>query len=357
MIVRGNFSEKISILIKEQKHSQSRWHRRLERLLLQVHLLVQERKSMGYHPRIECKKIATFQTTRTQRSELWFVNNTKLEEKILGFAAKYAKRYDVKLYALAIEGNHIQFPALFPKGNRAHFMRDFNSMVARTVPRYQRTYPGGKLWARRYSAEYLAGEGAIEKQFFYTVLQPVYDGLVDRIEQYEWYNCFEDAIHGRVKTFKVVRWKEYNDAKRWNDKVLIEEYTDTFELKYERLPGYEELSQEEYITLMREKLKEWTQIAIEVRPAKKAAGREALRRVRPGSIPRHTKVSGMYDFRPRALGEDKKSIDEANEWYFSFHFRYKSASRRYRMGKKNVRFPKGSYKPPTFTVVDSRSTL
>jgi hypothetical protein len=121
---------------------------------------------MSYHPRIECKDVASFQTTRSRNSELWFVNNKELEEAILGYAARYATRYEIKLYALAIEGNHIQKAAGFPKANRAFFMRDFNSAVARAVPRYQRDYPGGPLWARRYSAEYMADDLDIEDRFF-----------------------------------------------------------------------------------------------------------------------------------------------------------------------------------------------
>ena len=152
---------------------------------------------MGYHPRIETKQVPTFQTTRTRRSELWFVNNKDLEDAILGQAAKCQARYGVKLYAFAIEGNHIQFPALFPNANRANFMRDFNSWVARAVPRFQKNYPGGRLWARRFSSEYLPGNDDVEELFFYTVLQAVQDGLVDDIADYPGYNCFEDAIRGR----------------------------------------------------------------------------------------------------------------------------------------------------------------
>lgn len=106
---------------------------------------------MSYNPRIECQDVASFQTTRARNSELWFVNNHQLEEAILGYAALYSTRYEVKMYALAIEGNHIQKVAQFPKANRAHFMRDFNSAVARSVARYQSNYKGGTLWARRYS--------------------------------------------------------------------------------------------------------------------------------------------------------------------------------------------------------------
>lgn len=107
--------------------------------------------AMSYNPRIECQDVASFQTTRARNSELWFVNNHQLEEAILGYAALYSTRYEVKMYALAIEGNHIQKVAQFPKANRAHFMRDFNSAVARSVARYQSNYKGGTLWARRYS--------------------------------------------------------------------------------------------------------------------------------------------------------------------------------------------------------------
>ena len=74
---------------------------------------------MGYHPRIECKDRANFLTSRTLQSRLWFLNNEAFEDKILSLVAKYANRYEVKLYALAIEGNHTQKPASFPKENRA----------------------------------------------------------------------------------------------------------------------------------------------------------------------------------------------------------------------------------------------
>jgi hypothetical protein len=79
---------------------------------------------MGYHPRIESTKLPSFVTTRSRNSELWFINNKPLEDAILGYAAKYKERYGAKLYALAIEGNHIQGPILFPKANRSDFMRD-----------------------------------------------------------------------------------------------------------------------------------------------------------------------------------------------------------------------------------------
>ncbi len=305
---------------------------------------------MSYHPRIECKDVASFQTTRSRNSELWFVNNKELEEAILGYAARYATRYEVKLYALAIEGNHIQKAAGFPKANRAFFMRDFNSAVARAVPRYQRDYPGGRFWARRYSAEYMAADLDIEDRFFYTVLQPVNDGLVDDIRDYPGYNCFEDAVTGTERQFKVVRWKEYNDARRWNKSVSIDDFTEVCTLKYERVPGYEKLSQAKYVSMMRKKLKERTAAIIRARDGKPCAGAALLKETKPGARPKKTKTSGPKDHRPRIYAKNPERRSTAESWYFSIYFEYKGCSKRYRAGEADVVFPAGTYKPPLFTV-------
>ena len=310
---------------------------------------------MGYHPRIECKKIATFQTTRSRCSELWFVNNSALDQDILGYAAKYSAHHKVKLYAMAIEGNHIQFPAHFPKANRAHFMRDFNSLVAKAVARRQSSYPGGKLWARRYSAEYLPGAQDIEEQFFYTVLQPVQDGLVDDIKDYPGYNCFEDAISGVTRKYPVVNWKAYNDTRRWDPTVTIEEFTELHDLRYERLPGYKNLPRAEYMKLMREKLRERTVQVLEERQSpkgtkRKSLGAKALKEVKPGASPRSTKTSSRYQHRPRILSKDNERRAQGKSWYFSIYFKYREVSEKFRGGDLRAKFPAGTYRPPTFTV-------
>ncbi len=136
---------------------------------------------MSYHPRIESGELASLCTTRCRASELWFINNRPLEEAILGYAAKYGERYSLKLYALGIEGNHIHHLAHYPKANRADFMRDFTSSTARAVPRYTPEYTGGRLIGRRYSQEFLPNPEDIEEYFFYIALQPIQDGLVERL--------------------------------------------------------------------------------------------------------------------------------------------------------------------------------
>ena len=151
---------------------------------------------MGNHPRIETDEYSNFLTSRTINSQLWFVNNEPLENAILGYLAKYSEWRNVSLYAFAIEGNHTHTVADFPDNNRADFMRDLNAQIAKAVPRFVASHPGGPLWARRYSNEFLPSDEDLENWFFYTVLQPVQDGLVERISDYPGYNCFHDAVWG-----------------------------------------------------------------------------------------------------------------------------------------------------------------
>jgi len=308
---------------------------------------------MSYHPRIECSEIACLQTTRTRNSELWFVNNDELEDAILGYAARYSTRYEVIMYALAIEGNHTHQINHFPNANRAHYMRDFNSSVARAIPRFQTNYPGGRPWARRYSSDFLPSAADIEEYFFYVVLQPVKDGLVNDIRQYPGYNCFEDAVTGRVRQYCVVNWKKYNDAKRWDPNVPIEKFLETHSLKFSRLPGYEGLSQAEYESMMRRKLKKRTADIIRQRAGKPCLGADKLTMVQPGSRPHRTKTSSRYDHRPRVLSRNPKRRATGNDWYFQTIGEYKHCSKLYRAGDLTVVFPKGTYKPPLFTVAFS----
>ena len=266
----------------------------------------------------------------------------------MGYCAKFSERYAVGLYALAIEGNHLHQLADYPNGNRAAYQRDLNACVARAVPRYVPSYPGGGLWSRRYSGEYVPGAEDIEEYFFYVVLQPVQDGLVDRISEYPGYNCFCDAVNGISRKFKVVDWAAYNEARRWRADVRLSDYVETVELRYRRLPGYEQLSPEQYRRVMYEKLEARRQRIIAERQGRPAAGRRAIQARRPGSRPRHSKTSQRYSHRPRVLSVCPERRARARAWYFDIYWAFREASRSFRAGNLTVNFPPGTYRPHLF---------
>jgi hypothetical protein len=304
---------------------------------------------MSYHPRIESKDHTSFTTSRCRNSELWFVNNKQLEARILAYLAKYTTIYEVILYGFAIEGNHIQMAADFPKENRADFKRVFNSVVARLVPTYCKDYSGGRLFERRYSCEIMPQHtDDIEDRVFYLALQAVQDGLVQKISDYPGYNFFHDAIHNIEREHKVVDWTAYNRAKRGNPNISIKYFETTYKLKYHRIPGYEDLSQKDYSKALSKKLEKRRTETVKKRleEGKGFLGTELLKQVKPGARPQSTKKSDRNSFRPRVLSICPLRRAEAKKFYFDCYTNFKDASKKLREGILNIIFPHGMYKPP-----------
>ena len=303
---------------------------------------------MSYHPRIESREHFSFITSRCRNSELWFANNKKLETKILTATAKYSNRYNISLYAFCIEGNHIHQLIHTPDCNRSKYLRDQNSTIARAVPYYVPNYNGGKLWGRRFSSDLVYDNGQdLENWFFYTVLQPVKDGLVDNIFNYREYNCFMDAVSGKKRIFKEVNWKAFNLAKKKNPKAKPKDYLETYTLEYKRIPGYEHLTQAEYKQRMKQELYRRQNALVKAKREKGEdfLGVNRLKQVVPGSLPNNSKTSERYTRRPRVLSVCALRRQQLLDFYFDCLLKYRRASSEYRAGNLNVEFPPGMYKP------------
>lgn len=63
----------------------------------------------------------------------------------------------------------------------------------------------------------------------------------------------------------------------------IEKLTKLCTLKYDRLPGYEKLSQRQYKSMMRKKLKERTAQIVQARDGKPSLGAARLKEIKPGA--------------------------------------------------------------------------
>jgi hypothetical protein len=307
-----------------------------------------KRKSQSQPLRIEHPYYGSFITSRCINSLLWFINNPALEQRMLGYLAKYREKYDTKLYAFVFQGNHYHNVSVFPGCNRAAFQRDFNARFAEAVRKEVANFPGGPLFERRYSSEALPNAEDIEKQFFYAALQPIRSGLVEFLSEYPAYNSFSDAIWGREKVFRVFREAEYNERKRFNKNIRREDFIDEFVLKYDRLPGYEHLSQKEYAELMLKKFEEQRKVIVAEYKAKghKFLKREDFYRTVPGSAPQQTKKSKPWSRRPLVLSACPETIKQYYNEFYRTCRPYKEASARYLRGEKDVVFPPGTYKPP-----------
>jgi hypothetical protein len=209
-------------------------------------------------------------------------------------------------------------------------------------------FPGGSLFQRRYSTEALKYGEDIEDQFFYSALQPIQAGLVEHLKEYPGYNSFHDAIWGIERKVRVFRRGEFNERKRYNQKLRKEDFTDEYTLRYDRVPGYDHLTQEEYATMMLEKFELRRQLIVAGYKAKghKFLTRKELERTVPGSRPKKTKKSRRDSPRPISLSKRSSTKKEYKEEFFPISQEYNVASERYLRGEKDVVFPPGTYRPP-----------
>lgn len=309
---------------------------------------------MSYQLRIENPDTTNFITTRTRNSELWFTEfPAELKSEILGRLAKYQQHYQVQLYCIPIQGNHFHLIARFPSGNRAAFMRDFNSQFARLCKRFIPAMPMGPLWGRRYSNQTLDDDASIRKYFYYCALQAVHSGLTEHPEQYSGYNSLNESLNDTPTTYIVTDWTAYNNARRFNPKVPITRYQEAFQLTFSRLPGFDPaLSSAEYRQqVLAEVERRRLELVKERTDAGKGfAGPVALAAIKPGTCPHQTKLSNRATKLVVSLACDLFTRERCREEYYTIKDTHRVASRKFLAGETSVTFPKGTYRPPSFTM-------
>jgi len=302
---------------------------------------------MGKALRVEQADTVWFITSRTNRSELWFIHCPKLIERMKAYLAKYVEKHSVIIYAHCIVGNHFHLIAKFPLRNKAAFMRDLNSITARLVRKYQRNFGSGTLFSRPHHALALLDNNAIEDKFLYTLLNFVSSGIVERIGDHpDSFGTF-DPVTGISRTFKIICWRTYRDKKRYNKKLKPSDFEKKYTLTYTRLPGYEHLSQKEYEKLLRKKIEDRRCQLVEERfkAGKGFLGIKKLKEQTPGQKPKTTKTSSESSFMPIVQCSCPKLKEEYLKFYFDTVAEFRACFKKLKQGKQNVTFPSGTYPP------------
>ena len=292
---------------------------------------------------IEVEDIAVHTSIRTQKSELWFINNPLLVNEVKAYLAKYVFKYGVHLYAAEIMGNHIHIVAKYPNKNRADFKRDFFSQVARITKR-RTTFGEGKLWSGRSSDQFLPNNEDILYYFYYVVLNPISSGVTRHIKSYKGLNLFDDIIQKQNLKYQVINYADFANRKRYNQDLQLQDCVEEYSLKCHRLPGYESLSENEYLQFLKNELKIRSAAAIETR-IKEGKGFLENKKLIVGSHPRETKKSKL---KPIVLSLCYESKMLMLEWYKSIRKWFIESSHRYRNGELEVLFPSGTYRPHFF---------
>jgi len=297
---------------------------------------------------IEDKTKTYFITTRTAGSKLWFAGkmNKDLENGILACLARYQQIHGVKILGFIIMGNHYHLIAQFPNANRAQFMRDFNSAIARLVGRYFEQHGRRSVWARRYSWQILPRNKDILHWFLYLVANPTSSGLIEDPLRYPGYNSFLKA----PKDYYWIDYSKYCLAKRSKPDISLDEFKTKYTLTYSKLPGFEKQAKGVYEASLKGKLTLHTDDIIAKRRSegKSFMGIHKLLKQSPGQSPKTTKQGKRYSFRPIVLTLCKDTRKKILDAYFSIRDSFLAASQLLRQGVHSAVFPSGTCKPSVF---------
>lgn len=296
---------------------------------------------------IELPDSTMFVTTRTMASRLWFLRNDRLVEKVLAFLAKYQETYQVIIYGFILIGNHYHLLAKFPRGNKAAFLRSFNSIVARLVGKNVPTFEDGKLWARRARVQIVPNQEDILDRFLYLTCNPVSSGICQRLSDFDGYNSLHDSLRREGRKFTLVDWADYQNRSRNNKKLHPRDCEKVYTLTYSQLPGMEQLTSSEYRAKILElvELRRKGIIEARIKTGKRFPPLSAIRKIRPGATPVTTKISKRDTMRPLVLTLCAKTKQIFLDFYFALLSSYKEASKRFRSGDYAVKFPPGTYRP------------
>jgi REP element-mobilizing transposase RayT len=290
-----------------------------------------------------------FITTRTSLSKLWFKLGPSLNDFVYAALARYQEMYKAEIFAFVLQGNHFHLLARFPHCNRASFMRDFNSIMARSLPHLVPEFEGGKLWARSYRMQIVPTNKDIRHWFLYTVLNPVSSGITINPTALGRPNALSIIRDGGSLTCKWFNRSKYNNAVRKNPNVDKERYYSYHTLTISKIPGYKSLSWKHYICAVNRLAAKRTKEIVKERQEQKKGflGEKRLQRQKAGEKPLFTKKSDRHDPFPLVLSLCSKTKQERTKSYRETCNHYRTASIAYREGKP-ASFPPNTYLPCRF---------
>jgi hypothetical protein len=274
---------------------------------------------------------------------------------IIGAAfARALAKHPVRLHWLASNVNHLHFGFSVDEESRRElkaFLQQAHSLIARQInAMYQRE---GHLFAGKARFTTCRDDAAAEQQLFYALLNPVKDGLVERVADTPFMSVFEHLASGVPLRFWYIDYEAWWGAggpqKKGN---RLKKYLRWVELPLTPLPGWAELTTRQVRTRIRRHVSELEQVAERERKAgrRKVVGVAALYRLDPRSRPSTPRSSGPQ---PLCHASDKETRKAFGRDWRELLREYRRASSDYRQGNWEREFPDGTYPPPLVTIYNT----
>ncbi len=280
-----------------------------------------------------------FVTNRTFQSRLLMTPSPRVNGLIGGVLARALHRYDVALHAFVFLSNHCHLIVSSPTGSISDFMGYIEANIAKEVGRHIGWR--GHFWERRFSAEPILDDAALERRLAYIFAHEVKECLVDRAADWPGLTCIPELCHAQRRLFpwydRTAQYWARVRGKKSDEALFVTRYP----LVLAPFPAWKGLTTEEQGQRSRAILEQAELEAAKARADRPSLGATAVMAQDPHSKPTATKRSP----RPPCHASTATARRAFRGLYRAFVAAYREASALFRAGRVDVEFPEHCYRP------------
>ena len=304
---------------------------------------------MGMHPRW-IKDGSVYSLTQRTVDRAFLFKPDPVTTNIIGAsAARALAKHPIKLYWLVMNINHEQNGLAPLDGseesltNVARFKQTFHRLIAEEINRYLGR-EGSIFSSASRDVECLDNE-SVQDRFEYALLNPVKDGLVDKVTQWKGFSCYGALALGEDPVYTYIDRTAWHKAGGLRSGKPLEAFTKSIRITYTPLPGTEQMTPAQRASLIRRRCRELEQ---EYREKRIQEGKTVMTKTRMENLdhrdrPKSTPVRTRKPLCHAASDEAAKAYKAA---FREFLEAYRAASASYLSGCLDVAFPSGSFRPP-----------
>ncbi len=281
-----------------------------------------------------------FVTARTFQSRLLLQPTRRAREVLGGVLARAARLTGVQLYGFVAASNHVHLLCRVRDGRLSAFMQYLLANISKKVGPLVGWR--GQMWERRFSAEPVLDEEAMEGRLRYILAHGVKEGLVRQVSEWPGLSCLPQLLGPAERSFPFFEWR-----RRWESGKLVPggdspydaQWASDEPLELTPLPAWQALAP----AARREKVK---QIVADI----ETEGRKKYRHVLGVSgvlarSPTEPPVNTKRSPRPWCHASTKEVRLAFLARYASFVAAFRVASARFRDGNWAAVFPPLAFRP------------
>lgn len=259
--------------------------------------------------------------------------------------ARVQQERHFELFAFVVLSNHFHMVIRTPDKNAAAIMRDFKSLLTKTLNRI--TGRRGPLWARRADIQPVLGDQAAAGRVAYCVDNPRKAHLVRDPEQWPGLNLCFGLTDPKQLSF------EYFDAVAWHASRRPKQLGPFFKavtLKLSPLPSADGADRKAYAKDVRR----WVASRVGTSAAEHRGDAREASQPEQSFLGADAVLQAAFDQRPKSASRRRRPYCFGTPQQQREHFVQMSAtqathsdsSERYRAGERTIAFPPGTYPPP-----------